>query len=113
MLSNYIYHDWPSEKVESQKEVHPYWSFRDAIVVIDEIALMGRRRILQKKAHNQLCINHVIPFTGSTQMLTYEIQLKLPVCIDFQATQPRTKTQSHEIPGMTWESVRADIFLNK
>ena len=35
------------------------------------------------------------------------------VCHNFQATQPKDKTLSHEIPGRLWESVRADIFTIK
>ena len=39
MVSNYILHGWPSMKVEVQKEVLLYWSFRDEVVVIDTITI--------------------------------------------------------------------------
>ena len=31
-------------------------------------------------------------------------------CLDHQATCPKDKVLSHEIPGRPWESVGADIF---
>ena len=36
-----------------------------------------------------------------------------PICLDFQATQPKDRTLSHEIPGISWESVGANIFTIK
>ena len=63
MLTNYTLHGWPATKAELQKEIQPYWSFRDEIVTTGGITIKGRRVIiptpLQKKALDQLHINHM------------------------------------------------------
>ena len=40
-----------------------------------------------------------------------ETMKNCPTCLDFQATQPKDETVSHEIPGKPWVSVGADIFM--
>ena len=42
ILSEYIVCGWPSTKAEVWNELLPYWSFRDEIVIIDGIAIIGR-----------------------------------------------------------------------
>ena len=42
MLSDYVLHGWPS-RVEVQKDLQPYWSFRDEIAVINGIVLKTKR----------------------------------------------------------------------
>ena len=50
-------------KFEIQKELQPYWSFRDEIAIIDRIAIKGRTKmipaLLQDKAIKHLHINHM------------------------------------------------------
>ena len=42
MLSAYVVHDWPSAQAEDWKELQPYRSSRDKIVIIDGIAMKSR-----------------------------------------------------------------------
>ena len=57
VLSPYVMHGWPSTRTEVVKEVQPYWSFRDEVVVTNGIMMKGRLMIipesLQKRA---LCL---------------------------------------------------------
>ena len=57
MVSELIVFCWPSTKAEVQKDLQPYWTFRDEIAVIDGIAMRGGRIIihaeLQDKALKQ------------------------------------------------------------
>ena len=39
MLPNYVLHGQPTTKAEVQKEVQPFWSFRDKTLVRDGITL--------------------------------------------------------------------------
>ena len=39
VLSTYVMHGWLSTRAEAMKEVQPYWSFRDEVVIIDGIAM--------------------------------------------------------------------------
>ena len=41
-LAELIHHDFPSMKTEMQKELQPYWSFRDEIAIIGGITIKGR-----------------------------------------------------------------------
>ena len=63
LLSEYVLHGWPSTNVEVQKELQPYWSFRNEIAVIDGIVMKGIRIIVptspQNKALNHLCLSHM------------------------------------------------------
>ena len=63
MLSEYILCGWPSVRAKVQKDVQPYWSFRDEIVIIDGNDMKIRRIIipasLQGKVLNQLHMNHM------------------------------------------------------
>ena len=43
MLSELIFHSWPLTKAKVQKDLQPYWSFRDEIAPIDRIAIKSRR----------------------------------------------------------------------
>ena len=62
MLLELTPHGWPSFQDEVQKDLQPYWTFRDEIAIIDSIAVKGRRIIipvvLQDKAQ-QLHLNHM------------------------------------------------------
>ena len=42
ILSEYVLCIWPSTKVKMQKDLQPYWSFIDEIVIIDAITMKGR-----------------------------------------------------------------------
>ena len=42
ILSEYVLCIWPSTKVKMQKDLQPYWSFMDEIVIIDAITMKGR-----------------------------------------------------------------------
>ena len=59
---------------EVQRDLQPYWSFRDKIVVIDGIIMKGKRIIIvespQGNVLNQLHINHMS--TEKTGPLAYE-----------------------------------------
>ena len=57
-------HGWLSVRPEVQKELQPYWSFRDEIAINDGITMKGKRIIippssLQGNMLNQLDINHM------------------------------------------------------
>ena len=62
-VAELILHNSPSSKFEVQEELQPYWSFRDEIVVIDGIAIKGKRitvpASIQDKTLKQLHINHI------------------------------------------------------
>ena len=74
MLSELALHCWPSKKAEVQKDLQPYWSFKDEIPIIDGIAVKGRRTIvpsaLQGEALEQLQFNHM--GIGITRLLAFE-----------------------------------------
>ena len=63
MLSKYVMHSWPSTKAEVHRELHPYWSFREEIIIIGGIAMKDRKIIvstsLQGKALNHQHLNHM------------------------------------------------------
>ena len=44
--TTYMIHGWPLTTTEVNEELQPYWLFRDNIVVIDRIAMKGRRIII-------------------------------------------------------------------
>ena len=46
MLSEYVINDWLSTNAEVQKEIQPYLQFRDKIVIIDGVAIKGKRIIV-------------------------------------------------------------------
>ena len=58
ILVEIVPYDWPSTKVEVQKELQLYWSFRDEITIMDGTAMKGRIIIapaaLQDKGLKQL-----------------------------------------------------------
>ena len=35
------FHSWPCTKTRVQKELYPYWSFRDELAIIDRIGIKG------------------------------------------------------------------------
>ena len=74
MLSELVLHGWPSPKVEVQKDLQPYQSFRGKIAVIGGIVIKGRIIIvlvtLQDRALKQLHLNHV--GMEKTQLLACE-----------------------------------------
>ena len=43
MLSELTLNGWPSAKAKEQKDLQPYWSFRDKITITGGIAMKGRR----------------------------------------------------------------------
>ena len=47
-------HGWLSTKAEVQKDLQSYWSFRDEIVIIDEISMKGRRIIVPASLQNKI-----------------------------------------------------------
>ena len=63
MLSELIFYSWPLTKVEVQKDLQLYWSFRDEITVIDGISMKGRRiripRALKVIVQKQLYLKHI------------------------------------------------------
>ena len=44
ILSEHVLYNWSSTKAEVQKELQPYWSFRDESIIIDRITMKGRRK---------------------------------------------------------------------
>ena len=74
MLSEPILHSRLSAKVQVQQSVQPYQLFRDEIVILNGIAMMGRRKIIpaavQDKALKQLCVN--LMGIEKTRLLAYE-----------------------------------------
>ena len=63
MVSEPVLHGWPSTKGEPQKDLKPYWLFKDEITIIDVTDMKGRRIIipaaLQDRALKQLHLNHM------------------------------------------------------
>ena len=59
MLSNYVLHGLPAVKSEVQKEVQPYWSFRDEIVIIDRITIKERRIIRPTSLQRKHLISYI------------------------------------------------------
>ena len=59
----FIITSWPNSKDEVSKELKPYWSYRDELVVIDGMVLKGRHIIipnsLKQQVLDQLHINHM------------------------------------------------------
>ena len=53
LLSEYVLYGWPWMKTEVQKDLQPYWSFRDGIAVIDGIAMKGKGVILPASLQNK------------------------------------------------------------
>ena len=113
------------QKLEVQKELKPYWLFRDQITVIDWIAIKGRRKILpislQDKAITQLHISHMdidktrVLACKSIYWMNININIeeaikRFPTCLDYQVTCTKEKLMSNNIPGRPHESVKADIF---
>ena len=47
-----VLHAWLSTKAEVQKELKPYWSFRDETAIINVIAMKGRRIIVFASLQN-------------------------------------------------------------
>ena len=45
-LAMLVLHSWPPTKIEVQNELQPFWSFRNEIVFIDEIAIKRGRIII-------------------------------------------------------------------
>ena len=88
--------------------------------------MAGKRIIipawLQGKKYNQQHMNHMgiekrrllvhqsIYWINMNAADIEEMLKNCHKCLDFQATQPKYKTTSHEIPGRPWESVQADII---
>ena len=62
-LSEYLLCGWLSMTAELQKDLPPYWSFRDETVINDSITIKGKRIIipasLQVKVLNQLPIQYM------------------------------------------------------
>ena len=56
-LAELIFHGWLSTRAWVQRELQPYWAFREKIAIIDGIPIKGRRIIipttLQDKALKQ------------------------------------------------------------
>ena len=101
--------------------MQPYWSFREGTAIIDCNAMKGRRiipAVLQDKALKQLHPNHMgieekrqlAP--ESIYWINMNADIKATVkycstCLDFQVTQQKDKTMSHEIPRRASESCRS------
>ena len=47
ILSEHVLHGWSSTQDEAQKELLPYWSFRDEITIIHGITMHGKTTLLQ------------------------------------------------------------------
>ena len=41
ILPEHVLHGWPSMKAEVQKELQPYWVFRNEVFIIDGIVMKG------------------------------------------------------------------------
>ena len=46
ILSEHVLHGWPPSKAEAQKELKPYWSFRDDTAIIEGIGMKSRKIIV-------------------------------------------------------------------
>ena len=46
MALDYVLHHWPPMGGEEQKDLQPYWSFRDEISIIDRIVMKFKRTLL-------------------------------------------------------------------
>ena len=125
MLSELILHRWTLTKAEVWKDMQPYWSFRYEIAIIEGITMKGRRiimpAVLQDKAQKLLNLN--LMGVEKTRLLAcesiYWINMNVdieemvqnwPKYIDYQATQPKDKILSHEIPGRPSNIVGAAIL---
>ena len=58
-LTELILHDQPSMKTEVQKEMKPYWSFRDEIAIIDGTSTKGKRIIIATSLQKRKYINYI------------------------------------------------------
>ena len=50
MLSELVLYDWPSAKPDVQRDLQPYWAFRDEISITDSTSIKGKR-IYYKARH--------------------------------------------------------------
>ena len=114
-LKDIIITGWPSTKDELHSDLRPYLSYRDDLVVIDEVVMKGRciiiPAVLRQQVLDQLHLNHM--GIRKTKLLTcnsvYWIDINTDIekhiqncntCLELQQTQPKEKLVHLDIPLM-------------
>ena len=106
-------------------ELKLYWSYRDKLVVTDDIILKGRHIIIPNSLRQQvldhLHMNHMdiekMKLLACEHVNWYSINADIEkyikqfaTCLEFQQMQPKEKIIHHDVPLRPWEVVGADMF---
>lgn len=125
VLKNVILDGFPDSKEELPASVHPYFSIRDELSVVDGIVFKGLRCVipqsLRPKMKTKLHESHIgvqgclrrarelVYWPGMNAELT-DYMSKCDICLSSSNSQGKEPLISHEIPSRPWKKVATDIF---
>lgn len=122
-LKELIINGWPENKSELIESVKCYWSFREELVILEDIIMKGERILipssLRKEILDRLHSSHTgIEYTTNLARETVfwpnlgeHIKNKIQncaACLKYAPNQQREPMQTHEIPKSAFERVNMD-----
>lgn len=124
-LKQLIINGWPQDKNELVDTVKCYWSFREELVVVEDLIMKGDRILiptsLRKDILDRLHTSHTgIEYTTNLARETVfwpnlgeHIKNKIqncPACLKYAPNQQKEPMQTHEIPKSAFERVNMDCL---
>ena len=122
-LKSYIIQGQPHKKDEVEWSMKYYWAIRHEVVMVDGIAMKGKRVIilslLCRQILEQLYSNHMdiekmrlfareLVYWGNMNADIENLIKQCATCLKYQQTQPQEKTLPYEVPYQPWELVGTD-----
>ncbi len=119
---------WPTTIKQLDRDLHPYWSIRDDISVIDGLIMCGSRIIIPEASRKETLENIHEGHQGEKKCVLRakssvywpgmykeieEVVQRCSTCREFSNAQPKCPMISMKVPPCAWHTLGADHFFYK
>ena len=124
-LLNTIIRGWPERRDNMQKDLRPYWCYRDELSVEDGVILKGDRVLIPESMRadvmKRLHAGHqgvekcklrakISVFWDGINKDIEEVVQRCDVCQTHQRSTPKETLMPHELPTRPWQVLGTDLF---
>lgn len=129
VLIKFVMTKWPENKINIDKSISPYWTFREELHVIDGLLFKGEAIVIPMSMRNEILgtiheghfgvemsynrVKNCI-FWPTMHAQIIEICQRCETCAHFRRNNIKEPMIQHDIPNLPWCKCAMDIFeLNK
>ena len=113
---------WPDSMKQMPTQLRQYWSYRDELLVENDMLLKDKRLVIPRSMQQDLvsmldtrelksvnCARSCVFWTSMNTDIDKVVH-QCATCQEYQYAQPAETLRPHEIPTRPWQDFRSDLF---